>query len=557
MRKARLVDRFYEPEIIRIMETKTTLRILHLEDDANDIELVQVALNRAGLAAEVNVARGRDEYLAALEAGQFDVILSDNKVLGFEGSMALQLAREKQPGVPFVFVSGSADHEPGREKLMLSGATGCLGKADLNRLPETILNIVQIARKEPARETSDWYVGAMEQLVGVVQELSLARSLDRIMAIVRHAARGLTGADGATFVLRDGDQCHYADEEAITPLWKGRRFPMSTCISGWTMLNRQPVVIEDVYADPRIPADAYRPTFVKSLVMVPIRTSDPVGAIGNYWATRRQPRAEEVRLLQALAESTSVAMENVQLYSGLERKVADRTASLQALDQELEAFSYSVSHDLRAPLRHIGAYAQLLRDEAGRSLNAPGVRYLAVIADAARRMSMLIDDLLAFSRAGRVELKHGRVNMGELIAEVRRELEPDTKDRAIHWDIADLPQAQGDRAMLKQVWVNLLSNAVKYTRNREEATIRIGASVREGETEFSVQDNGAGFDMNLAHRLFGVFQRLHDGDEFEGSGIGLANVRRIIARHGGRTWASGEPEKGAAFHFTLPSGGQR
>src|SRR2546427_2508336 len=185
----------------------------------------------------------------------------------------------------------------------------------------------------------------MERLVGVGQGLSLAWDLDRIMAVVRCAARELTGADGATFVLRDGDQCHYVEEDAIAPLWKGRRFPMNTCISGWVMLNRQPAVIEDIYADPRIPADAYRPTFVKSLVMVPIRTSDPVGAIGNYWATRRQPRAEEVRLLQALADSTSGAMENVQIYSGLERKVADRTASLQALDQELEAFSYSESHD--------------------------------------------------------------------------------------------------------------------------------------------------------------------------------------------------------------------
>src|SRR5262249_8448446 len=154
---------------------------------------------------------------------------------------------------------------------------------------------------------------SMERLVSVVQELSLARNLESIMAIVRHAARELTGADGATFVLRDNGHCYYADEEAIAPLWKGKRFPMEACISGWAMLNRQPAVIEDIYADPRIPAEAYRPTFVKSLAMVPIRSLDPVGAIGTYWAKRRQPRPEEVRILQALANSTSVAMENVQL----------------------------------------------------------------------------------------------------------------------------------------------------------------------------------------------------------------------------------------------------
>jgi signal transduction histidine kinase len=373
------------------------------------------------------------------------------------------------------------------------------------------------------------------------------------MAIVRHAARELTGADGATFVLRDGDLCHYADEDAIAPLWKGRRFPISTCISGWAMLNRQAAVIEDIYADPRIPAEAYRPTFVKSLAMVPIRTVDPVGAIGNYWATRRQPRLEEVKLLQALADSTSVAMENVQLYAGLERKVADRTARLQTLNEELEAFSYSVSHDLRAPLRHIDAYTQILREEAADMLNAASQRHLAVINDAARRMGALIDDLLEFSRMGRSELKRGRVNMEQLVEEVRGETERETKDRAISWSIGNLPEVKGDRALLKQVWVNLLSNAVKYSRHGAQAEIRIGATARDGETEFFVQDNGAGFDMEFADKLFGVFQRLHASDEFEGTGIGLANVRRIVGRHGGRTWAEGEVDRGATFFFTLPA----
>src|SRR5215216_2626800 len=164
----------------------------------------------------------------------------------------------------------------------------------------------------------------MSRLVSAVQELSLARNLATITDVVRRAARELTGADGATFVLREGDKCHYAEENAISPLWKGQRFPLSTCISGWAMLNRQAAVIEDIYADPRIPADAYRPTFVKSLAMVPIRTEAPIGAIGNYWATRRQPTGEEVELLQALANTTAVAMENVRVYAELEQRVKER-----------------------------------------------------------------------------------------------------------------------------------------------------------------------------------------------------------------------------------------
>lgn len=176
---------------------------------------------------------------------------------------------------------------------------------------------------------------AMQRLITAVQELSLARNLDAIMAVVRRGARELTGADGATVVLRDGDYCHYVDEDAIAPLWKGQRFPMSMCISGWSMLNRQAVAIEDIYTDSRVPADAYSPTFVKSLVMVPIRAESPIGAIGNYWSKRRRVLPEEIELLQALANTTAVAMENVRVYKELEDRVAKRTEELEAVHREL------------------------------------------------------------------------------------------------------------------------------------------------------------------------------------------------------------------------------
>lgn len=185
--------------------------------------------------------------------------------------------------------------------------------------------------KSGPQTPSAWYCNAMEQLVEVVQHLSMARDLETVMDITRKAARRLTGADGATFVLRDGDKCFYAEEDAISPLWKGQRFPMKICISGWVMLNREPAVIRDIYADPRIPADAYRPTFVKSLVMVPIRTIDPIGAIGNYWATQHNPTPEQVKVLQALADTTAVALENVQVYSELDQRVSERTSELSAI----------------------------------------------------------------------------------------------------------------------------------------------------------------------------------------------------------------------------------
>jgi signal transduction histidine kinase len=227
---------------------------------------------------------------------------------------------------------------------------------------------------------------------------------------------------------------------------------------------------------------------------------------------------------------------------------------LQAANKELEAFSYSVSHDLRAPLRHIDGYASLLSKTAGDSLNDKARRYLQTISDSAKQMGQLIDDLLVFSRMGRQEMLRTGVNLDQLVKTVIHDLRHDLQGRAISWTIGPLPEVYGDPAMLRQVFTNLLSNALKFTRHRAGAKIEIGATLRtEGETEIFVRDNGAGFDMQYVNKLFGVFQRLHRHDEFEGTGIGLANVRRIIHRHGGRTRAEGAVDRGATFFFTLPT----
>lgn len=227
---------------------------------------------------------------------------------------------------------------------------------------------------------------------------------------------------------------------------------------------------------------------------------------------------------------------------------------LQAANKELEAFSYSVSHDLRAPLRHIDGYASLLSKTAGESLNDKARRYLQTISDSAKQMGQLIDDLLIFSRMGRQEMLRTRVNLDQLVKTVIHDLRLDLQGRTISWTIGSLPEVYGDPAMLRQVFTNLLSNALKFTRHRAGAKIEIGATQpTAGETEIFVRDNGAGFDMQYVNKLFGVFQRLHRNDEFEGTGIGLANVRRIIHRHGGRTRAEGAVDRGATFFFTLPT----
>ncbi|MFH1985277.1 MAG: response regulator [Pseudomonadota bacterium] len=237
----------------------------------------------------------------------------------------------------------------------------------------------------------------------------------------------------------------------------------------------------------------------------------------------------------------------------LNRDLQKRAAALEAANKELEGFTYSVSHDLRAPLRHIDGFLGLLKKKAGTALDDQSRHYMDTISSAANKMGLLIDDLLSFSRMGRHAMSAQPVALEPLVHNVIRELEPDAAGRDIDWRIGDLPTVLGDAAMLRMVLENLITNALKFTRPRQQAQIEIGSlSGQDAETVIFVRDNGVGFLMAYADKLFGVFQRLHRTEEFEGTGIGLANVRRIIARHGGRTWAEGGPDLGATFYFSLP-----
>jgi len=238
----------------------------------------------------------------------------------------------------------------------------------------------------------------------------------------------------------------------------------------------------------------------------------------------------------------------------LEQRVIERTAQLEAVNKELEAFAYSVSHDLRAPLRHIDGFIEMLQKSVKTTLDDKSQHYMEVISDSAKKMGALIDDLLSFSRMGRNEMFKSQVDLDELVREVIQELKRETEGRDIQWQIAPLPLVTGDRAMLRVVLVNLVSNALKFTRSRKIAQIEIGCE-RKNETEavIFIRDNGVGFEMNYVDKLFGVFQRLHRQEDFEGTGIGLANVGRVISRHGGRTWAEGQVDHGATFYFSLPT----
>lgn len=269
----------------------------------------------------------------------------------------------------------------------------------------------------------------------------------------------------------------------------------------------------------------------------------------NQMLSEIQEQDQAIRI--DIERRKQVEQEIQELNAELEKRVAARTAELEISNKELEAFSYSVSHDLRSPLRTVDGFSQAVLEDYGAQLPEEGRRYLQTIREGAQRMGILIDDLLTFSRLSRLPLHKQTVDMAKLAGEALEELGFERKGRETEVRVAKLPPGEGDPALLKQVWMNLLANSLKYTRKRKAAIVEIGCAREQSEDVYFVRDNGTGFDMQYAHKLFGVFQRLHRADEFEGTGVGLAIVQRVVHRHGGRIWAEAAIDRGATFYFTL------
>lgn len=427
--------------------------------------------------------------------------------------------------------------------------------SDGETIVATIAQAQDITGRKRAEAESLSLNERLQDLVHAIKSLSSAHSLDEIQKIAVSSARVLTKCDGAAIVLREGELCCYVDTDSIGPLWKGEKFPLGERIAGWVILNNEPAIIPDIYKDDRVLKSAYEPTFVRSLAVVPVRVESPIAALGNYWSVQYNPSELDLQLLQTLADATAIALENVFLLKNLEERVRLRTADLQAANKELESFSYSVSHDLRAPLRAIDGYVRILLEDFSASLDDEGKRVCSVISVSAQKMGKLIDDLLSFSRTGRIAIAQSSINMKALVTGLFDEMTTEAARKRMDFSVGDIPPAFGDPALIKQVWTNLLNNAIKFSSKKERTRIEIGAEDRGDEIIYSITDNGAGFDMEYADKLFGVFQRLHGQNEFEGTGVGLAIVQRIIARHGGKIWAKSEIEKGATFYFSMKTGG--
>ncbi len=405
--------------------------------------------------------------------------------------------------------------------------------------------------------------GPVEVLVEAIQRLSLARELAQVQAIVRAAARRLSGADGATFVLRDGPNCFYADEDAIEPLWKGHRFPLESCISGWVMLNSRSVAIEDIYSDERIPHDAYKPTFVKSLAMVPIRSRDPLGAIGCYWAEHHLASEEELDLIQALADSTAVALENVGVWSQLEERVRERTADLREASEQRERMLHTLSHEVRNPLTAAqlmledlaglpGADAEYGLDDDARQDAADAYR---CVSDALR----IVDDQLELAKAaatGAGAPVAEPVDVSELLGmlhAVGRALRESEAVTIVVEAGGVIPEIRTDGQLLTQILRNLVGNALKFT-DAGEVSIAASYDERRDEVSFAVADTGIGIPEAELETVFEEFAQVEGAQvgRRRGTGLGLPLSRRLATLLGGRLELESELARGSTFTVTLP-----
>jgi two-component system CheB/CheR fusion protein len=392
-----------------------------------------------------------------------------------------------------------------------------------------------IARSVPERRSER--PRRSERLVDAARQVAAARDLTAVIAATRRAARALTGADGVTFVLREGDVVHYADEEAIGPLWKGRRFPADACISGWA----ETVVIEDVFADDRVPHDVYRPTFVKSLAMVPVVCDEPVAAIGAYWATRRRPAPREVGDLQALASLASVALVNAKLDAELRGAVRAR-----------DEFIAIASHELRTPLSALQIQLHLATRAVERGAD-PGElrRALQRAQRGTGRLTGLVEALLDARRAGReaIALEPEPVELVELAqAVVDRVCEANPSAR-VTLSADGAPRGTWDRLWLERVVENLVHNAVKFGGS---APVDVQVEAGPAVARLAVIDRGIGIAPEDQARIFGAFERAVSTRHYGGFGLGLWIARQAVDAHGGTISVESSPGAGSTFTVRLP-----
>jgi signal transduction histidine kinase/DNA-binding response OmpR family regulator len=426
----------------------------------------------------------------------------------------------------------------------------------------------EIAERRRVEKQLSWEAEVNLATAQLSQNLLSPASVDQIAYRVLEHAKRITDSPYGYVGYIDPETGYLVCPTLTRDVWeecqvseKAAIFQEFSHLWGWVLDKREPLLTNSAVDDPRSSGTPQGHVPIRRFLSAPALIGGAlVGQVSvananHDYADRELDVIERLANLYAIAIQRQRAGDELARYRGhLEEMVQERTAELKAANKELEGFSYSVSHDLRAPLRHIDGFIELLRRNIRSALDEQGRHYMDAISGAAQKMGLLIDDLLAFSRMRRHDLSLQKIDLEHLVRDAIEEIEPDAAGKNIAWRVSDLPTVRGDATMLRVVLDNLISNALKFTRTRHQAQIEIGLQPGlESETVIFVRDNGVGFDMAHADKLFGVFQRLHHDERFEGTGIGLANVRRIISRHGGRTWAEGKADQGATFYFALPN----
>jgi PAS domain S-box-containing protein len=500
--------------------TSSPFKILLVEDNAGDARLIRETLAAgAGAAFAVESVDRLAPGLERLRAGGVDIVLLDLALPDSQGRDTFTKVYAQAPAVPIIVLTGSSD-EALAIATVRDGAQDYLvkGLVDGGLLARAIRYAIERKRAE---DRIQWLTKAVEQspasILITATDGTIQYVNQRFSEITGYPAPEVMGKTPA--ILKSGK----TSRETYRRLW-------TTITSGqeWHGEIENRKKSGELYWD--------------EALISPIKNQS--GVITHFLAVQ-----------QDVTQRKQAEAEIRRLNETLERRVAERTSALAAANQELEAFTYSVSHDLRAPLRQVDGFVRILAEQLEGRLEPKATHFLQRIREGAQYMGRLVDDLLNLARLGRQDMHAQPTPLQDVVEEVIAELAQEITGRRVEWRVAELPTVACDPGLMRVALTNLLSNALKYTRPRDPAVIEVGETAREGESVLFVKDNGVGFEMRYADRLFGVFQRLHRAEEFEGTGVGLATVQRIIHKHGGRIWAEAEPDHGAAFYFTLTTHG--
>ena len=501
------------------------------------------------------------QALEQLRQSQFDLLLTDLMMPEMDGIALLRAAQEIDRDLAGVVMTGYGTVDTAVQALRGGAADYVLKPFRLNNL----LPVLTRALENRRLRTENIQLREAVSIYELSRAITRGLSEDEVVQRTVEAASQQSDAGAVQLLVpaMEGRELVVGGRWGASDYWpESLRLPIDESITRWLASSREQLSAWDGSSEPEA---VFAPPFPGERLGVAL----PIVAGGNFYgilrfcsrAVQRRLTPGQIKALEILAGTAAAAFEAASLLTQLrtlnqelEQRVRDRTQELQAANADLESFSYSVSHDLRAPLRVVDGYCQMFMDDFGAGIAPQGREILEKARAGAARMNQLIDDLLRLARFSRQPLNTRPVEMGALVARVVANLQEQLQGRSVQLEVGALPDCVADAALLEQVFTNLLSNALKFTAGRPNTRIEVGASSEGAEQIYFVKDNGVGFDMRYAERLFGVFQRLHSQAEFSGTGIGLSIVHRIIRRHGGRTWAEGALQQGATFYFSLPRG---